>query len=940
MPTRIDDDDRVIGLPTPEHEAILRRVVSRLTGTDASQEVMIGRYRLVRRLGAGGMGVVYLVHDPDLDRLVALKVLHVDSPTLGTHEEILQRRMRREARALARLDHPHVVRVYEVGEHQGRIYLAMEYVEGTTLTQWLDDAPTRPWEDLVQAFVAAGEGLAAAHAAGLAHCDFKPDNVLIGHDGAIKVGDFGLVRSLEDVPSTEQETTGPTHRPRLVRLEGSGMTTRKGEVFGTPFFMAPEQLEGLRGDSHGDQFAFCVALYTALAKQPPFTRSFASRRESIAAGPRPMPTTAGPLPTRLVGAIERGLHDDRDQRWPSMDALLAELRHALGARARRRRRSALAAAGAVVLGVVAWQAHAQYERSTQAQACAAAGADIDAVWNAATREAVQEGLMTAPVSHGAVTADKIMPWLDRHADDWRRDRTQACTSATLEGELDEVSYRKAQWCLDERRRELAALLGMLHDADAQTAEGAIPAVMALRATAPCVDAMVLRGLPEPPSPANREAIVTLEESLAEADALAATGKYRPALGLAEEVLTQAERLGWLPLVASARSRRGSLLHRTGNYEEALATDAHAFTEASHARAWGLAADVANAATHVAGHRLGKYEVARVWSRSAETAELLAGDPLELRRANRLDALGAAENAAGNHAEAERLHTLALHTRERALGPDHFELTWSMSNLGNAKKAQGNYDGARVLYERALAIRREVLGSEHPMVAGLINNIAVVLSTQGEHALAQARFEEVLDLRRRTLGPRHHDVATAALNLAATHQWQGHLDQALQLTEEALSVLEHSVGPEHRDVAMALGNLAALHTERGAAAQAVPLLERALTILEQTQGTEHPYLAQVLIQLADARLAQGDTVGAQEAHARSARIRELVLGPDHPDLAMSWFGLAQVALAQGRSQDAIALAERAAAVFEAANLASRLAETRDLIERATTPMQPG
>lgn len=192
----MDDTKRILGLPAFEQDAAFRRVLARMHGTEAPTAT-IGRYELIRRLGAGGMGIVYLVRDPILDRRVALKLLH-DRLGHDADSDAFARRMRREAWAMARLHHPQVVRVYGVGEHEGRIFVVMEHVEGTTLADWLE-ARARGWDEVVRAFVAAGEGLAAAHEAGLVHGDFKAENVLVGDDGSIKVGDFGLVRSRGDV---------------------------------------------------------------------------------------------------------------------------------------------------------------------------------------------------------------------------------------------------------------------------------------------------------------------------------------------------------------------------------------------------------------------------------------------------------------------------------------------------------------------------------------------------------------------------------------------------------------------------------------------------------------------------------------------------------------------------------------------------------------------
>ncbi|MCW5808761.1 MAG: serine/threonine protein kinase, partial [Deltaproteobacteria bacterium] len=234
----------------------------------------LGRYRLERELGAGGMGVVHAAFDPDLERRVALKVLR--SRAQGRDETDAQRRLLREARAMARLAHPNVVTVHEVGSANGRDFVAMELVEGETLADWLAAAP-RSEEAIVEAFAAAGRGLAAAHGAGIVHRDFKPHNVLRGAGGRIVVTDFGLARS-----SGEPGSPGPAAAEAAPLAE----VTVTGNVLGTPAYMAPEQWDGGALTPATDQFAFCVALWEALAGERPFRAdSVEQLRDEVRRGP-------------------------------------------------------------------------------------------------------------------------------------------------------------------------------------------------------------------------------------------------------------------------------------------------------------------------------------------------------------------------------------------------------------------------------------------------------------------------------------------------------------------------------------------------------------------------------------------------------------------------------------------------------------------------------
>jgi WD40 repeat protein len=268
----------------------------------------VGRYQLGEALGAGGMGVVYRAHDPDLDRAVAIKVVQTGDASSGT-------RLLREAQAMARLRHPNVVPIFDVGPAEGAVFVTMPLLEGGTLRDWLHrGAPT--FDEILDRFVAAGRGLAAAHAAGLVHRDFKPENVLLGTDGETQVSDFGIacLAGDETAPSVSASTLAP------------GTLTETGDVLGTPDYMAPEQLLGRPSDARADQFSFCIALWEGSYGERPFLMPTAdtadprARLSAIAAGPVPPPRRD--RPAWIAQLLVRGLAEDPDRRWPTMQALL------------------------------------------------------------------------------------------------------------------------------------------------------------------------------------------------------------------------------------------------------------------------------------------------------------------------------------------------------------------------------------------------------------------------------------------------------------------------------------------------------------------------------------------------------------------------------------------------------------------------------------------
>lgn len=331
---------------------------------DAPRELQrVGRFPLIRRLGAGGMGAVYAAYDEILDRKIALKLMHPQrGGSIGQKQRTLV-----EARALARVTHPCVVTVYEVGEADGHIYISMEYIEGTTLSDWCAEAP-RSWRQVLDMYLQAGDGLAAAHQVGIVHRDFKPDNVLVGKDGRPRVVDFGLARlggqsaaSIE-LPSAlsgehqhasrpdddaagqpaldepDQTTpaapspTGPAHTKTsasIVNQPGSlrnGQVTRAGSISGTPGYMSPEQYIGGDVGALSDQFSFCAALFEALYGFLPFSGETIEQLAAAVNGPVRSPPPASKVPVEVHRALLRGLSVDPQGRFSTMDALLAALR--------------------------------------------------------------------------------------------------------------------------------------------------------------------------------------------------------------------------------------------------------------------------------------------------------------------------------------------------------------------------------------------------------------------------------------------------------------------------------------------------------------------------------------------------------------------------------------------------------------------------------------
>ncbi|MEM7157082.1 MAG: serine/threonine-protein kinase [Myxococcota bacterium] len=276
-----------------------------------SRGLEVGRYRLEEQIGHGGMGIVYRAHDPELDRPIAIKLVQAKP---FAQPDKLRRRLLREAKVLAKLTHPNVVRVYDCGEHDGEVFLAMEFVEGTTLRDWQEGKPRRA---VLEAYEKAARGLAAAHELGVIHRDFKPDNVLVANDGRVLVGDFGLAGLVASEPMR-----GAGVQP-AVSASGRMSATRTGSLLGTPMYMAPEQLRGDAATPQSDQFGFCVALWEALTGSRPFEAEQAIvLLQRIEEG---RPKAVAEVPRRLRARLLRGLSADPQARFEELSELADRL---------------------------------------------------------------------------------------------------------------------------------------------------------------------------------------------------------------------------------------------------------------------------------------------------------------------------------------------------------------------------------------------------------------------------------------------------------------------------------------------------------------------------------------------------------------------------------------------------------------------------------------
>jgi eukaryotic-like serine/threonine-protein kinase len=828
---------------------------------DLPPGTLLDRYVVLGRLGAGGMGVVYAAHDPELDRKIAVKLLG-ERTRPGSRD-----RLQREAQAMARLSHPAVVPVFDVGTHGDQLFVAMELVDGQTLTAHLRER--RPgWRAALALYLQAGRGLAAAHEAGIVHRDFKPDNVLVGRDGRARVTDFGLARF-----AASDEVDEPV--PAVIS-PALPMLTRSGAILGTPAYMAPEQHLGRAADERADQFSFCVALYDALYGRRPFKSEDDEGMPSVivlagevTGGRVRPPPRRNPVPGWLGRIVLRGLALDPADRWPSMAALL----DAIDAGGRRRRRllvgaAVLVGAGAIAAGFVATRPDPP-AAAEGAEPCPIPEQQMAGVWDPATARKVGDAFAASK----APLAGRVWPGVERAMNDrrerWLSTHVDACEAASVTRAQSTVMLDLRMACLQRRRSEMTELVGVLATADATVVEHALDAVEGLPAIELCNDLHQLMGKAPPPSdPAVAARVERIRRDEDRANALNITGRPAEARKIADAALVEARAIGYVPLLAEAEWWSGTM----ANDNDEPQTAVRLFMDSlHHATAVGddqLAAEAADGAFFVNGY---------VLQRSAET-EMLEGLVLALRERNhgndRLE-FAISTNLAfirytrARFAEARVESDRGLAAGMRLDGGLGYRASYALTVRANILSDTGDHEGALADYRRIDDIIRKRFGDEHPNRATVSYNVGLTQRHLG-------RYEESLQSleRARTVFERlgHGiEILRCLHNEARTRQDMGQLDAALAGYRAVLQAGEAAVGPDAAELAYPLTGIGAVLRRQGKLAAAEPPLRRALTMREKWFGSDNPYVAETLAEIGMLAFQRGRTAEARALLGRLAAV---------------------------------------------------------------------
>jgi tetratricopeptide (TPR) repeat protein/predicted Ser/Thr protein kinase len=882
----------------------------------------LGRYVLIARLGAGGMGVVYSAYDPELDRRVAVKILR--RTRAGDQ-------LREEARAIAKLAHPNVIAVYDVGEADGEVFVAMEHVEGQTLRDWL--RTPRSTSEILDVFVQAGRGLAAAHAAGLVHRDVKPSNIMVGTDGRARVLDFGLAR------------TG----------------VEEGVIAGTPAYMAPEQRRGERTDARADQYAFAVALSEALfgtTERAALTGAGGDRGARDEHGPRVDEKARGDanagadaqredrndaprgdhddarrddadaLAARdadarrawnarrdgthstssrrkvsdgVANALQRARRDKPEERFASMDDLLAEL-----VPPPPRMRAWVFVAALVSIAVVGGVVIA-LTRAPAVASCAKAGDSIDRVWNAVRHAEVRASFAATTLPYANSAATSAIAKLDAWADRWRAQANATCTATLVDKVQPAATNALRVSCLDGLAQQLAPIVALASKADPEIVARAGSLTDGLPAPERCGDVAALVAVPLPPAGAASE-IEAIRAELAPHEAAFLTGRAEQVRPQVMALRARAKATGYVPLVARAELLVGRLEISAAHYAEGIAALHVAAQAATAARDLETLADVWIELSKALGNDLRTYDEAELFDGYAQA--LIGRLPdrdertleLAFARCNRNVTAARAARAA-KHCE----ETIEL--GEKATPPKSSVVNAARTRLGHFQRMQGDPERALATLQAALDEAIALHGPRHPEVAIAHYVLGIALIDRESFDAGIAQLREALAIREVAFPGGNVQVAESLIGLGDALGASGKAAESVESIERGLAILEslgqgesaHAANAhilagmslqelkrdddalahfvkgadiadrslQHREAiaAMGLRLAASIEIGRESYASAVPHLERAIRVLERGKaspaelGKTQFALGQVLYELGDAERARAKAMVA-------------------------------------------------------------------------------
>jgi tetratricopeptide (TPR) repeat protein/predicted Ser/Thr protein kinase len=835
--------DKIGGIAPPEGE---KPVGPAAAGIPPALPAAIGRYRILRLLGEGGMGVVYEVEQEKPRRTVALKVI---KPGLASAE--LLRRFEQESQALGRLQHPGIAQIYEAGTADTgcgpQPYFAMEFIRGESLLEYAkaQELNTRQRLELMAKVC---EAVHHAHQRGIIHRDLKPGNILVDESGQPKVLDFGVARVTDsDAQATRQ--------------------TEVGGLVGTLAYMSPEQVlaDPLELDTRSDVYALGVILYELMASRLPYTVS-RNLLEAVRAIREEDPVPLSSISRTYRGDIEtivaKTLEKDKARRYASAAGLAGDIRRYLTDEP-----------------IVARPPSTMYQLQKFARrhrALVAGAAVVFVVLVAGIVASTWQAMRANRVGQAALA---------------QRDRaTVAEKTATKERDRATVAEKTAT---NERNRALNAEAQAIQERNKAVAERQRADTQAATATA--VNDFLRKDLLAQAS-ANEQARPNAKP---DPDLKVRTALDRAAARIEGKFDKQ-------PLVeASIRHTIAIAYTDLGLYPEAQRQDERAL----ELRRRVLGEEHPDTLTSMNNlgmmyqHQGRQAQAEALWVKVLEVRRRVLGEEHK-DTLHSMNNLGAHYVEQGKYGQAEPLLTKVVEIERRVRGEENYDTLQSMNNLAGLYFRQGKYVPAETIFAEVVEIRERVSGEEHPDTLNSMNNLAVLYATQGKYEQAEALLAKVLEIQRRVLGAEHPDTLFSMKNLGMLYRNDGKYAQAEPLSTEVLEITRHVRGEAHPETLSSMSNLAALHQSLGKYEQAELLFAKVLGVRRRVLGEEHPDTLSSMRELAVLNQRQSKYAEAEALLNKVLEVRRRVLGAEHPDTIETMYYLG----ALYRRQSKYALAE--------------------------------
>jgi tetratricopeptide (TPR) repeat protein len=840
----------------------------------------VGRYLLGRRLGTGRTGVVFAAIDPELGRHLAVEV--IDAPPRVDEQDASELRLH-QAHAAARLVHPNVVRIHDVGRDGDRLFVAMELVDGPSLRQWL--ARPRPWREVLAVMRQAAAGLAAAHDAGILHLDVRPEHIVIASDGRVVVSGFGA---------------------------GDRRALRSPSDVANGGYAAPELAAGRELDARTDQYGLCLVLREALFGTAP----------ADIAGPEPStPPPRRSVPGWVRRAVQRGLAPSPDDRYPDLHALRSALDPA------RRRGPMFAAIGATgFVTAIAIAVMTPTDDHSSVAFCDRVTEHVEGVWNQGLRAQIEATFLataepSAPEAWAAIAA-RVTAFTEA----WISAQNEVC-QAHLRADVAPQLIARRETCLERQLGKAAAILDALRGANRDTVLRSSAAVDGLGSPSGCLDDAALSRDEQARSHVAPAVRAELDRLLNDADILRETSRHDDALRVAESALAQAQAAndGWAAAEASLTIAYVRSWIARATAEQAFHDAFSAALASNHHHVATLA--MIGLVEQWAPTTVGGLESAEQWVRHCEAA--LAAHPDPGSEVHLRVAIGTAYLTAGRYAEGTAAYEQAIAAARP--GVDDYLLANVQTNLGALEASRGHHTASLDRFRKGLELFLSVYGPRHPSTAAAILNVGSALAELGELDAARDEHLRALAVLQQNFGADHVTLTPALRMLAWSGLMRRAFADALPYAERALAISRRD-DPRGESTARSLLMLSNLELELGRVDAAHDHAASALEIAEAVLGADHPEVAGYAIGLAMAAVARRDEATARAQLDRAIRMRRRDFGDRDPEIGRAWAGLAELELVLGNHAAAVEAATQAYAFVERSGRPVDLAEREFLLAR--------